>query len=124
MKRIPHYVIMTVSMILAGLMSPMNTWATNLGDVYFSLNDIYMIGIMTGCMFFFMGLFMRQWKEALVGGIVGSLFLMAVRFQWWVGQTQYLRQMIPHHSMFPTSPIVSNRTWTILSVSNPQKSDT
>ena len=42
---------------------------------------------------------MLRWKEALVGGIVGSLFLMAARFQWFVGQHQYLRQMIPHHGM-------------------------
>jgi len=99
MKQYQHYGIMTLSMVLAGFMSTMNTWSPNWGDVYFSLNDVYMVGIMTGFMFFFMGLFTRKWKEALVGGIVGSLFLMAVRFQWFIGQRQYLRQMIPHHGM-------------------------
>ena len=99
MKQYQHYGIMTLSMVLAGFMSTMNTWSPNWEDVYFSLNDVYMVGIMTGFMFFFMGLFTRKWKEALVGGIVGSLFLMAARFQWFIGQRQYLRQMIPHHGM-------------------------
>lgn len=93
------YLIMTVSMVLAGFLSTMNTWSTSLDNVYFSLNDVYMVGIMTGFMFFFMGSLTLQWKEAIVGGIVGSLFLMAARFQWLVGQNQYLHQMIPHHSM-------------------------
>jgi uncharacterized protein (DUF305 family) len=94
-----HIGIMTLSMVLAGFMSTMNTWSPNWEDVYFSLNDVYMVGIMTGFMFFFMGLFLLQWKEAVVGGLVGLFFIMAARNQWWVGQNQYLRQMIPHHGM-------------------------
>lgn len=77
-----HVGIMTLSMVLAGFMSTMNTWSPNWGNVYF-----------------FMGLFLLQWKEAVVGGLVGLFFIMAVRKQWWVGQNQYLRQMIPHHGM-------------------------
>lgn len=46
-----HIGIMTLSMVLAGFMSTMNTWSPNWEDVYFSLNDVYMVGIMTSCFF-------------------------------------------------------------------------
>jgi hypothetical protein len=77
----------------------MNVWVDKWDDVRFSLNDLYMVGLMTGWMFFFMGFFtLHMWKT--IGGLlVVVLFFMAIRGQWFIDETQYLRGMIPHHSM-------------------------
>jgi hypothetical protein len=49
------FIVMFVSMFIAGLLSTMNMWVTNYRDIRFSLNDIYMTLLMCGWMFFFMG---------------------------------------------------------------------
>lgn len=86
-------------MILAGSLSTMNVWADKLEDVRFSLNDVYMIGLMTGWMLFFMGL----WYSYTPGGLLGALLVVAsfvcIRTQAFVSESQYLQGMIPHHSM-------------------------
>ena len=51
-----HYTIMFVIMILSGLLSTMNVWVDKIDDIRFSINDVYMILLMTGWMFLFMGL--------------------------------------------------------------------
>ena len=51
-----HYTIMFFIMILSGLLSTMNVWVDKLDDIRFSINDAYMTLLMTGWMFFFMGL--------------------------------------------------------------------
>jgi hypothetical protein len=77
----------------------MNIWADKLDDIYFNLNDLYMIGIMTGWMFFFMGIFTLD-MYSLFGGLVGAiLFFMAIRKQWFINEHEFARSMIPHHSM-------------------------
>lgn len=52
---------------------------------------------MTGWMF--MGIMMLQWKKTLIGAVVTGFILVAIRTQFLVNQTQFLLQMIPHHSM-------------------------
>jgi hypothetical protein len=93
------YAVMLLASILAGLGSSMNIWADKLDDIYFNLNDLYMIGIMTGWMFFFMGLFTLD-MYSLFGGLVGAiLFFIAIRKQWFINEHEFARSMIPHHSM-------------------------
>jgi uncharacterized protein (DUF305 family) len=94
-----HNVAMFLACILAGLGSTMNTWVDKWEDVYFSLNDFYMIGLMTGLMFFFMGIFSLQGSKVLFGLIAAVAFVALIRTQAFVSEIQYLRGMIPHHSM-------------------------
>ncbi len=94
-----NVMFMVICMFFAGFASTMNVWVDKWDDVRFSLNDLYMVGLMTGWMFFFMGFFtLHMWKT--IGGLlVVVLFFMAIRGQWFIDETQYLRGMIPHHSM-------------------------
>lgn len=90
---------MSVIMILAGLLSTMNIWVDKLSDIRFSLNDIYMVGLMKGWMLFFMGLWYSYTKGAIYGLIVVLIFYLAIRYQIFVSEEDYLKGMIPHHSM-------------------------
>jgi hypothetical protein len=93
------FFIMLISMFLAGYASTMNMWIDKLDDFYFSLNDFYMVGLMTGWMFFFMGLFTLEFGKVLFGLVLGIIFFVLIRKQTFVNEIQYLRGMIPHHSM-------------------------
>ena len=90
---------MSIIMILAGLLSTMNMWVDKLSDIRFSLNDIYMVGLMKGWMLFFMGLWYSYTKGAIYGLIVVLVFYLAIRYQIFVSEKDYLNGMIPHHSM-------------------------
>jgi len=90
---------MAICMILAGFASTMNTWIDKWDDFYFSLNDLYMVGLMTGWMFFFMGVLSLNLYKS-IGGLIGILIFFAlIRSQAFITEIQYLRGMIPHHSM-------------------------
>jgi uncharacterized membrane protein YGL010W len=86
-------------MILSGALSTMNMWVDKLDDIRFSLNDVYMILLMTGWMFLFMGLFFKERTPFIVGAIlvIGNLF--CIRTQFLINENQYKLGMIPHHSM-------------------------
>jgi hypothetical protein len=86
-------------MVLAGYASTMNMWIDNIDDFRFSLNDFYMVGLMTGWMLFFMGLFTFHVKHCLYGLVLVLLFFVCIREQLFVNEIQYIRGMIPHHSM-------------------------
>lgn len=90
---------MLIASIFGGLLSIMSVWADKASDIYLSINDVYMVGMMTGWMFFFMGLLDRNWSGAIISGVVALGFVWAARTQFLVDRTQYLRGMIPHHSM-------------------------
>ncbi len=93
------YVVMFFIMILSGLFSTMNVWADKTDDMRISLNDVYMIGLMTGWMFLFMGLFYFNVWVGLFGAALVAASLWAIRTQFMVSPHQYLQGMIPHHSM-------------------------
>ena len=90
---------MIICMFFAGYASTMNNWIDNWDDFRFSLNDFYMIGLMTGWMFFFMGLFTLQLGKTIFGLIFVIIFFALIRYQVFVNEIQYLKGMIPHHSM-------------------------
>jgi hypothetical protein len=94
-----HYTIMFFIMILSGLLSTMNMWADNLDDVRFSINDAYMILLMTGWMFLFMGLIDGEPTIIFIGGLLVVANLWCIRTQFLVSEAQYKSGMIPHHSM-------------------------
>jgi hypothetical protein len=86
-------------MFFAGFASTMNTWIDKWDDFRFSLNDLYMVGLMTGWMLFFMGFFTLHSKKTLLGLSVVLVFFILIRKQYFISETQYLKGMIPHHSM-------------------------
>jgi len=90
---------MVIIMILSGLLSTMNIWVDKIEDINFSLNDVYMISLMTGWMLFFMGMKDGQNKIISIGAIIVCLSIICIRKQFMITEKQYLRGMIPHHSM-------------------------
>ena len=94
-----NVLFMIICMFFAGYASTMNNWIDNIDDFYFSLNDLYMVGLMTGWMFFFMGLFTFRLLKCLWGLIAVIIFFALIRTQAFISETEYLKGMIPHHSM-------------------------
>jgi len=86
-------------MILAGALSTMNVWADSVDDIRFSLNDAYMILLMTGWMLLFMGLYYASTVPTLVGLVLVIVNIAAIRTQAFITEDQFLQGMIPHHSM-------------------------
>jgi hypothetical protein len=86
-------------MILSGLLTTMNVWVDKFDDVRFSLNDVYMVLLMTGWMFLFMGLFYRETKTFIFGLTFVIINLWCIRTQFLITENQYKLGMIPHHSM-------------------------
>ena len=94
-----HNIVMFVCMVLAGAFSTMNVWVEKIEDIRYSLNDVYMILLMTGWMFLFMGLYYKETVTSLVGGFLAAGSFLAIRTQYGVSEADYIRGMIPHHSM-------------------------
>ena len=94
-----NIMFMVICMFFAGFASTMNTWINNFDDFRFSFNDLYMTGLMTGWMLFFMGLFTLHMYKTFIGLIVVLIFFGLIRTQLFVSQDEFLRGMIPHHSM-------------------------
>jgi hypothetical protein len=86
-------------MILSGLLSTMNIWVDKIDDIRFSINDAYMILLMTGWMFLFMGLIYKEISVLFIGLLLVISNIFFIRNQFLVTETQYKLGMIPHHSM-------------------------
>jgi len=93
-----HDLFMILCMVLAGYASTMNMWIDNIDDFRFSINDFYMVGLMTSWMMFFMGLFTFDIKK-MSAIIFVIIFFICIRKQFLVTEIEFLRGMIPHHSM-------------------------
>ena len=96
---IGHYLTMIVISLVSGILSGMWVWADKLSDIRLSINDIYMAGLMTALMIFFMALLDRHYIWIVGSVIVVGLILWAIRTQAFVAKSQYFSGMIPHHSM-------------------------
>ena len=94
-----HYTIMFFIMILSGLLSTMNIWVDKLDDIRFSINDAYMILLMCGWMFLFMGLIYQEISIFFIGLSLVIITIWCIRNQFLVTESQYKLGMIPHHSM-------------------------
>ena len=99
MKHSHNYTVMFVIMILSGLLSTMNVWVDKYDDIRFSMNDVYMIMLMTGWMFLFMGLVYREMSVFLIGISLVATNIYFIRTQFLITEAQYKLGMIPHHSM-------------------------
>ncbi len=94
-----NIMFMVICMFFAGYASTMNNWIDKWDDFRFSLNDFYMVGLMTGWMLFFMGLFTLRLGKTMIGLIVVVIFFALIRSQAFITEIQFLKGMIPHHSM-------------------------
>ncbi len=94
-----NVMFMVICMFFAGYASTMNNWIDNWDDFRFSLNDFYMVGLMTGWMLFFMGLFTLQLGKGIFGLVLIAIFFALIRTQAFITEIQFLKGMIPHHSM-------------------------
>ncbi len=94
-----HYIVMFIIMFLSGLLSTMNVWVDKIDDIRYSLNDIYMIFLMTGWMFFFMGIYNKKINIIFIGVLLIVINFIFIRNQFMISETQYKLGMIPHHSM-------------------------
>ena len=95
MEHLPMFLIM----VLSGLLSTMNVFVDKLDDIRFSLNDVYMILLMCGWMFFFMSIYMSELHIGLFGLTLIIVNLLCIRTQFMISTNQYIDGMIPHHSM-------------------------
>jgi len=91
--------VMIFIMILSGFLATMNMWAYKWSDVRISANDIYMVFLMIGWMYLFMGLYYGVKQHVLLGAVLVVLFFIAIRKQLFVSSNQFVKGMIPHHSM-------------------------
>jgi hypothetical protein len=75
-------------------------------DVFMNLNTFYMAGMMAAPMVLFMPLMMpsmyknKTWNALCIGGssVLLVVFFLFIRAQTFVGDQQFIRSMIPHHS--------------------------
>jgi hypothetical protein len=86
-------------MIISGLLSTMNIWVDKLDDIRFSINDAYMILLMSGWMFLFMGMIYHEINIFFIGLLLVIINIWCIRNQFLITETQYKLGMIPHHSM-------------------------
>ena len=104
MKNMEHmsftdYFVMFVISLIAGFLSTMSIWADNFNDMRTSINDVYMVFLMTGWMFLFMGLYYKTLKVFIFGLLVVIINIWCIRTQFLVTEEQYKLGMIPHYSI-------------------------
>jgi hypothetical protein len=92
-------IIMMIIMFIAGLLSSMNVWVNKISDIQLHLNDIYMSLLMCGWMLVIMGIYYINSQILLIGIIFTFIMIYCIRTQIFIDENQYLKGMIPHHSM-------------------------
>ena len=83
---------------MAGLLSSMYIWVDKISDIRITLNDIYMITLMTGWMLLFMNIG-NNLMVSVISIIVILISLLGIRRQVGVNKKIFFKGMIPHHSM-------------------------
>ena len=96
---IHSYPVMFIIMMISGILSSMNIWADSISDISLSLNDIYMSLLMSGWMILFMSILEINIPVILISILIIVITFIAIRKQLFIDENQYLRGMIPHHSM-------------------------
>ena len=102
-----HYLRLAVMIVLSfiSMYVLMYAMVNSLGDVYNSLNQVYMAGLMTAPMVVIEMLLMsgmytnKKLNVLLIAGscVAGIAFFLFIRQQTAISDRQFLRSMIPHH---------------------------
>ena len=94
---------MIIISIVAGLLSTMNIWTVSTQHIRFHLNDLYMALLMTGWMVLLDSLYHYTHNPNLQVPIISILFIgliiYLIRTQAFITDSQFIKGMIPHHSM-------------------------
>jgi hypothetical protein len=90
---------MLIIMFIAGLLTTMNIYTTNFNDMRWSLNDVYMSMMMCGWMFLIWGSVYQMTKHTIIGLMLLTISFYGIRTQFLITPNQYIKGMIPHHSM-------------------------
>lgn len=103
-----HYPRLAVMIVLSfiSMYVLMYAMVNTFGDVYNSLNQVYMAGLMTAPMVLLELLLMsgmysnKKLNALLIAGccVAGVAFFLCIRQQTAITDRQFLRSMIPHHS--------------------------
>jgi hypothetical protein len=89
-------VLLFIVCIISVLIGNMNIWIMD--DVRFSVNDLYRAGLITGCIFFFLGLFTLHPGKVVIGLVLAGVSFYFMKEQIFVNEMQYMRSMIPQLS--------------------------
>lgn len=90
---------MFISMFIINIFMPL-IMIYRISDYYISLNNIYNSFFMSSIMIMSMYFYMPYSKiYLLLFTTISILSYLAIRNQWFVNDTFFLRDMIPHHSM-------------------------
>ena len=92
-------IIMMIMMFISGLLSSMNNWVDKISDIQFHINDIYMSLLMCGWSLILMGIYYIHYNILIIGIILTLIIMYCIRTQLFIDESQYLKGMIPHHSM-------------------------
>lgn len=90
---------MLIIMFIAGLLTTMNVYTTSFSDMRWSLNDVYMSLMMCGWMFLIWGICYQMTKHTIIGLLLLTISFYGIRTQFMISPNQYIKSMIPHHSM-------------------------
>jgi hypothetical protein len=94
-----NLLVLLIACICSGLITSTNIYAEKWDDVRLSTNDLYRIGLLTGSIFFFVGLLTFRMCCILIGLFLAIFCFALIRGQVLVNEIQYLRSMIPQLSM-------------------------
>lgn len=103
--KIPTLILMAALHFLA-MYFLMFAMVNTFGDIFLNLNNAYMAGLMTAPMLLIEGVLMKDMYQskpllyAVMGAsaAVGLILFVFIRQQAMIGDREFLRSMIPHHS--------------------------
>jgi hypothetical protein len=102
---------MIIISILTGVLSSMNILAISPKHIRFHLNDTYMILLMTSWMILFVGIIYKNFTIVTISLIFVIVFIFSLRKQLLIDDREFIKGMIPHHSMAITMALqIRNKT--------------
>lgn len=90
---------MMYMMFLSGLLSGMNVFVVKLSHIRLNINDLLMTILMCSWMLLFMGIWYGISNWIIYGLLSVLIVFYLIRSQILTTQSQFIRSMIPHHSM-------------------------
>ena len=91
--------MMILSGLLYGILSGMNVFVVKLSHIRLNINDILMTTLMCALMMLFMGIRYGISNWIIYGLLSVIIVFYLIRTQILTTQSQFIRSMIPHHSM-------------------------
>jgi hypothetical protein len=93
------YFVMFFISLISGFLTTMNVLVDKYSDISYTLNDVYMVLLMTGWMLFLTGIYYRELIIIIIGSLLIITNMFFLRTQFLISQEQYKSGMVTHHSM-------------------------